>query len=114
MVGTGEPALMRPIDIAEYGSEAELLEGCRRQEIAAFEQLYEAHGARLKSIAYHMTGNRHDAEDAVQETFVKVYRGIKGFHGGSSIGTWLCRIVINVCYDVARKRQREAEAAPEE
>jgi RNA polymerase sigma-70 factor (ECF subfamily) len=55
-------------------------------------------------------GNRQDAEDAVQETFLKLYRAIQGFQGQSSIGTWLCRIVINVCYDLARKRQRETEA----
>src|SRR5262249_11594342 len=67
---------------------------------------------RLKSVAYHMVGNRQDAEDAVQETFVKVYRAIAGFQGQSGIGTWLCRILINICYDVARRRQREAD--PEE
>ena len=97
---------------ADYASEADLLAACRRQDIRAFEQLYQTHGARLKSIAYHIVGNRQDAEDAVQETFLKLYRAIQGFQGQSSIGTWLCRIVINVCYDLARKRQREAEAPP--
>lgn len=94
----------------DYASEADLLAACRRHDIRAFEQLYEMHGARLKSIAYHIVGNRQDAEDAVQETFLKLYRAIQGFQGQSSIGTWLCRIVINVCYDLARKRQRETEA----
>lgn len=62
---------------------------------------------RLKSVAYHILGNRQDAEDAVQETFLKFYRAIAGFAGSSSVGTWLCRIVINVCYDMARKRRRD-------
>jgi RNA polymerase sigma-70 factor (ECF subfamily) len=96
----------------DYRSDAELLAGCRRQDVRAFERLYDAHAARLKSIAYHIVGNRQDAEDAVQEAFVKVYRGIHGFHGDAGLGTWLCRILINVCYDVARKRKREAD--PEE
>jgi RNA polymerase sigma-70 factor (ECF subfamily) len=92
----------------EFATEGELLAACRRRDLRAFEQLYETHGPRLKSIAYRMTGSRQDAEDAVQETFLKLYRAIEGFQAQSSVGTWLCRIVINVCYDFARKRQREA------
>ncbi|HLK64448.1 MAG TPA: RNA polymerase sigma factor [Bryobacteraceae bacterium] len=96
-----------------YDSEAELLAACRRRDVRAFEQLYQLHGPRLKSIAYHIVGNRQDAEDAVQETFLKLYRAIHGFQGQSSVGTWLCRIVINVCYDLARKRQRESDPPAE-
>ena len=98
----------------DYGSDEELLAACRRHDIRAFEQLYQLHGARLKSIAFHIAGNRPDAEDAVQETFLKLYKAIGSFQGHSSIGTWLCRIVINVCDDQGRKRQREAEPAGEE
>lgn len=58
-----------------------------------FEQLYRTDGARVESIAYRR--ELHDAGDAVQETFLKVYRGIDGFAGASSIGVWLCRIWIN-------------------
>jgi len=94
----------------EFASEAELLAACRRREIRAFEEVYRVHAQRLKSIAHHILRNRQDAEDAVQETFLKLYRGIAGFHGESGMGTWLCRIAINVCYDVARRRKREPEA----
>jgi RNA polymerase sigma-70 factor (ECF subfamily) len=102
-------ALSLPMPSVEFASEGQLLAACRRQDRRAFEQLYQTHGPRLKSVAYHIVGNRQDAEDAVQETFVKVYRAIHGFHGESGIGTWLVRILINVCYDVARKRKREAD-----
>jgi RNA polymerase sigma-70 factor, ECF subfamily len=112
MVGARPIALSRPMPSAEYASEADLLAACRRQDLRAFEHLYDAHSARLKSVAFHILGQRQDAEDAVQETFVKLYRAIGGFQGQSGIGTWLCRILINVCYDVARKRKREAD--PEE
>lgn len=90
-----------------YLSEGELLAACRRRDIAAFEQLYRLHGDRLKSIAWHILGNRQDAEDAVQETFLKLYRAIEGFQAQSSIGTWLCRIAINASHDLARRRRRE-------
>lgn len=113
MVGVSQLAPIGRVPSMEYASEGDLLAACRRHEIGAFEQLYHANGARLKSIAYHIVGNRQDAEDAVQETFLKVHRAIHGFQGNSSIETWLCRIVINVCYDLARKRRRETEMPPE-
>jgi RNA polymerase sigma-70 factor (ECF subfamily) len=111
MAGASQLALTGRFPTADYESETELLAACRRREMGAFEQLYRTHGARLKSIAYHTAGNRQDAEDAVQETFLKAYRGIEGFAGASSIGTWLCRICINACYDLVRKRQLDAERA---
>jgi RNA polymerase sigma-70 factor (ECF subfamily) len=111
MVGASQLALTERFSIAGYGTDAGLLAACRRREMGAFEQLYRIHGARLKSVAYHIAGSRQDAEDAVQETFLKAYRGIDGFAGGSSIGTWLCRICINACYDLVRKRQLEAQRA---
>lgn len=93
-------------------AEDELLAACRRQDVAAFEQMYRVHGPRLKSVAWHMLGNRQDAEDAVQETFVKAFRAVREFHGHAGLGTWLCRILINVCHDLTRRRGREAD--PEE
>jgi len=102
MVGASQLALINPIPRAESAG-----------AMAAMEELYRAHGARLKSIAYHIVGNRQDAEDAVQETFLKLHRALPGFQGQSSIGTWLCRIVMNVCYDIARQRRRQSDAPPE-
>jgi len=109
MVGASQLALSNRLQASEYSNEADLLAACRRRDVAALEQLYLTHAARLKSIAFHILRNRQDAEDAVQETFVKLYRGIEGFMGQANIGTWLCRIVINASYDLARKRQRTEE-----
>ena len=109
MVPASQPALEKPGKQREFESEEELLAACRRRELGAFDYVYRTHGARLKSVAHHILRNRQDAEDAVQETFLKLYRGIDGFQGHSGIGTWLCRIAINVSYDVARRRQREAD-----
>jgi len=109
MVGAGRLTLTIPMPSADYASEADLLAACRRRDLRAFERLYQAHSSRLKSVAFHILGHRQDAEDAVQETFLKLYRAVDGFQGQSGIGTWLCRILINVCYDLARKRKREAD-----
>jgi len=114
MVEASLAPLNHPLPATEYADETDLLAACRRREVRAFEQIYLAHGARLKSIAYRILGNRPDAEDAVQETFLKLYRGIEAFQAQSAIGTWLCRILINACYDLARKRRREADSQPDE
>lgn len=96
-------------NLSENPTDAELIEGCKRGNRHAYERLYELQAARLKSIAFHLVGSRADAEDAVQETFLKVYRAMDGFEGQSSLSTWMCRILINCCYDVLRKQHRPAE-----
>jgi RNA polymerase sigma-70 factor (ECF subfamily) len=60
----------------------------------------------MKSIARNLLGSAPDAEDAVQDAFLKVYRGIARFRGGSSFSTWVYRILVNVCYDRLRSRRR--------
>ncbi len=96
-------------NLSENPTDAELMEACKRGNRRAYERLYELHAGRLKSIAFHLVGSRADAEDAVQETFLKVYRAMDGFEGQSSLATWMCRILINCCYDVLRKQQRQSE-----
>jgi RNA polymerase sigma-70 factor (ECF subfamily) len=96
--------------VSDQPSEDQLVEDCKRGNVRAYERLYETHAARMKSIAFHMLGNRSDAEDAVQETFLKVYRSVAGFGGQSSLGTWMYRVLLNTCYDCGRKKQRLAES----
>jgi RNA polymerase sigma-70 factor (ECF subfamily) len=114
MVPASVAAVTEPENRAVFANEGELVAACRRRDMRAFEQIYHAYGGRLKSLAHHILRNRQDAEDAVQETFLKLYRGIDGFQGQSGLGTWLCRIAINVSYDLARRRQREPGDAPPE
>jgi RNA polymerase sigma-70 factor (ECF subfamily) len=90
-------------------TDAELLKSCRQGDLRAYERLYELHVPRMKSLAFHMLGSRADAEDTVQEAFLKVYRALRGFEGNSSLSTWIYRILINCCHDTMRKRQRLAE-----
>jgi len=81
----------------------------------AFERLYQLHGPKMKSVALHMMGNTHDAEDAVQEAFLKVYRGIGNFKGDSAFSTWVHRILVNACYDMRRRDLRQVDTiAPQE
>lgn len=77
--------------------------------LAAFEELYQTHNQRMKSLAFNLLGNTSDAEDAVQEAFLKACRGQAAFRGGASLWTWLCRILINTCYDIGRRRASRRE-----
>lgn len=82
---------------------------CASGDPAAFELLYRTHGERMKSIAFNHLGNIGDAEDAVQETMVKVHRAAATFTGEASFATWMYRILVNTCYDALRKRKRRSE-----
>ncbi len=81
----------------------------RSVDPAALVALYETHGERMKSIALNLLGRRADAEDAVQEAFLRMCRGASRFRGGSSLSTWAYRILVNACYDMLRRSKRRPE-----
>jgi RNA polymerase sigma-70 factor, ECF subfamily len=97
--------------VDERSEDAALAAACRSGDLRAYERLYTLHGARMKNLARNLLGNPIDAEDAVQETFLKVHRSIAGFRGQSSFVTWTYRILINTCYDARRSRLRKKEVA---
>jgi RNA polymerase sigma-70 factor (ECF subfamily) len=73
-------------------------------DLADFETLYESHGPRMKSLAFNMLGNVSDAEDAVQEAFLRAYRRRQSFRGEAGLWTWFYRILLNTCHDIGRQR----------
>ena len=90
-----------------------LAAACQGGDLAAFERLYHLYGSRMKSIARNLLGTTSDAEDAVQETFLKIQRSIASFRGQSSFATWSFRILVNTCHDARRSRLRKKEVAQE-
>jgi RNA polymerase sigma-70 factor (ECF subfamily) len=72
------------------------------------ESVLEEHRRELTGYCYRMLGGGTEAEDAVQETLVRAWRGYEGFEGRSSLRSWLYRIATNVCVDMARSPQRRA------
>ncbi len=79
------------------------LDELKRGDKEAFRKLYEEYHQKVYSTAITLLGNTEDAEDAVQEVFMKIYRKVSYFNGKSKIGTWLYRIAVNVCIDHVRR-----------
>jgi RNA polymerase sigma factor (sigma-70 family) len=75
----------------------------RGGDSASFESLYAPHKARLFSTALKITGNREDAEDAVQDSLMRAFVNMNEFRGASTFSTWLTRIVINSALMIRRK-----------
>jgi RNA polymerase sigma-70 factor, ECF subfamily len=103
----GNPAGSNPEDAA-------LAAACRAGDLHAYERLYRLQGARMRNLARNLLGTQSDAEDAVQETFLKVQRSIASFRGQSSFVTWTFRILVNTCHDLRRSRMRRKEFVPDE
>ena len=91
-------------------SDADLIQASKRGDLSAFEEIYAAHAGRMKSIAFHLLADRADAEDAVQEAFLKIYRAAGAIQFDSGLAPWIYRILLNCCYDTGRKRKRQAES----
>jgi RNA polymerase sigma-70 factor (ECF subfamily) len=98
-----------PVSSTGRTAEVSLQQACAAGEIGAFEQVYHQYSSRLKSVAWNLLGNPNDAEDAVQEAFLKAYRGRAYFKGHASPATWLHRIVVNTCLDMRRRGKRHPE-----
>ena len=84
---------------------------------AACQALVERHLGRVVTFAHRMLGNRHDAEDAAQEVFLRVWAAAASWRGGARFTTWLHRVAANVCLDriakVSRMRDVPTDELPE-
>jgi RNA polymerase sigma-70 factor (ECF subfamily) len=91
------------------GDDAAIVEQVQAGDTDAFRYLVERHSQGIFRLAFRMTGNEHDAEDVVQETFLRAYRQLHRFESRSAFGTWLHRIGANCAVDVIRVRRQRDE-----
>lgn len=94
-------------------SDEELLQKFVNGSQDAFGELMKRHEDRIFTLAMRMTGNRADALDATQDTFIQAFRKAARFRGDSAFGTWLWRIGMNSCHDLLRKRKRTPQPEDE-
>jgi RNA polymerase sigma-70 factor (ECF subfamily) len=89
----------------EPKSDEQLVELARKGDETAFPELVKRYSRRILRVARNITNNDEDAEDVLQESFLKAYTHLDGFQGNSKFYTWLVRIAINEALMKLRKRQ---------
>jgi RNA polymerase sigma-70 factor (ECF subfamily) len=86
-----------------------LIQRCQSGDRAAFGELFRSQHARVYRLAVAILRDAHDAEDAVQDIFLRVFKRIGDYRGASAFGTWLTAVAVNVCRD--RLRQQKVRRA---
>jgi RNA polymerase sigma-70 factor, ECF subfamily len=97
---------MTPTRTSSTSDEADLLGAARAGDEDAFRHLVEGHHARLHAHCYRMLGSFHDADDALQESYLRAWKALPRFEGRSAAGSWLYRIATNVCLDAIARRPK--------
>jgi RNA polymerase sigma-70 factor, ECF subfamily len=97
---------------ASQTSERELVGRAQAGDLAAFEELAGAHTDRLYAVVLRLVGDRGEAEDVVQETLLRAWRGIGRFQGRAMIFTWLYRIAVNESNRALERRARHGTTVP--
>lgn len=99
------PIPQRPASSVASDDEDLLVRAAKRGEASAFEELMRRYEGKIFRLTHNITQNREDAEDAMQEAFLKAYAHLDGFHGDSRFYTWLVRIAANEALMRLRKRK---------
>jgi RNA polymerase sigma-70 factor (ECF subfamily) len=86
---------------------SDIVEGCRQNQSKAQMQLYDLYCEAMYRIAQRYIRDDVEAEDVMQDAFIKVFKNIKHFKGEVTIGAWIKRIVINQCIDYLKKKKIE-------
>lgn len=94
-----------PLDRQDEPSDAQLVARSLAQDQEAFGQLIDRHAAAIVNLGYRMVGNREEAEDLAQETFLAAYKALSTFRADSKFSTWLYRIATNKCKDWLRVKR---------
>ena len=101
-MGTIQPKVGEPLS-----EELMLVQAAKGGDVAAFEELVKRYDRNVFRIAQHITQNREDAEDVVQDAFLKAYQNLEQFQGQSKFYTWLVRIAVNEALMRLRRRRPE-------
>src|SRR5271170_6020465 len=98
----------------DNASDIDLVRSAQKGDMPAFEELVARHRDKIYARALSMMRNEDEAVDLSQEAWVKGWQRLQQFQGDSSFGTWMTRIVINLCLDQLRRRKRQRTESIEE
>src|SRR5690348_11440483 len=104
-------AMSSPIEIDD---EAAIVAQARLGDAKAFSELLKRYEAKIFRLALHITQNREDAEDVLQETFLKAYEHLDQFQGNSKFYTWIVRIAVNQALMKLRRRKADKSVSLDE
>ena len=116
---TKQPLRREPALVYEKLSDPILIKRAKDGDARALETLCARHSPRVEKLARHLLRDREDARDAAQEALAKLCVRLKQFRGDSQFSTWLHRLVVNTCRDVAQRRrtweplEEDSRVAPE-
>ena len=88
--------------------ERELIARLQKRDEAAFEELIRQYEKKVYTLCFRMCGNSEDAEEAAQDAFLALWRGIDRFRQESSLSTWIYRLATNACIDTLRRRKKQS------
>ena len=97
---------MRDQSVAGTEVAAAIAAAARAGDPRAFTALVEHYDPRLRTLAFHLLGDSHQTDDALQDVYVKTFRALPDFAGRSALSTWLTRITYTTCIDHLRRRAR--------
>ena len=89
-------------------NERELIARLQKRDEAAFEELIRQYEKKVYTLCFRMCGNSEDAEEAAQDAFLALWRGIDRFRQESSLSTWIYRLATNACIDTLRRRKKQS------
>lgn len=91
-------------------TEEAILQGCLQNRSAAQKELYERYSTRMLSVCYRYAHNREDAEDMLQEGFIKVFLQIHTFENRGPLEGWIRRIIVHTCINILKKNKKFNES----
>ena len=95
-------------------SDERLMERCRHGDSSAFEELFDKYGRKIYALTYRMTANRQEAEDILQDVFLRAYEHIISYRRISNFYPWLCRVATNLAVDYHRSSHPQRSLEPGE
>jgi RNA polymerase sigma-70 factor (ECF subfamily) len=90
-------------------TELQMLEGCKLNNISAQEVLYNKYNAKMLGVCYRYASNRADAEDMLQEGFIRIFTQLHQYRNEGSLEGWIRKVIVHTCINILKKNKKFSE-----